>query len=129
EQSDEDGGQEVIEALAQLGQIKRGDDDLRREKQANDDEAQPAVECRAGAARLAQEVQDRVDDDRQDGDLHQVARAYRFVELRQAIEQFSFPPLRIADPSFPRSAWERIVAMLCVAGSAFPRSAWERGLA
>src|SRR5262249_21153759 len=69
------------------------DDDLGDEEQTDDDQAHGADQARP--ARPPQQPQGRVDRQRQDGDLDQVARAHGLIELDQAILQCSSPPWSI----------------------------------
>ena len=89
---EQDRRQQIVENAAQDGQIEAGDDDLGDEEQADDDQAQAAHD--AGPARLAEQAQNQVDGHGEDGDLDQIARADRFVELGQTFLQ-EIPLLRL----------------------------------
>src|SRR5262249_53154953 len=69
-----------------LGQVKGGYDHLTQQEEADDHQPEAAADRRAGAAGPADEVQHAVDDDGEDGDLHKVARAERFIQLRQSMD-------------------------------------------
>src|SRR5207302_2536944 len=81
-QAEQHGGEQIIEHAAELGQIETGNDDLGKQEEANDHQAQAAHHARA--ARPSQKAQDEVNAHGEDGDFHEVARANHLIELCQS---------------------------------------------
>ncbi len=80
-------GQQVVEDVAEDGQVEADDGDLGDQEQRDHDEAEAAHQ--SGAARLAQQAQGDEDGQGEDADLHQIVHARGFVELGQAFLQRS----------------------------------------
>ncbi len=85
DQAEHGGRQQVVEQPAQHGKVETRQQHLGDQKQANEDEAEPANQ--AGTARASQQPQGEVERHREDANLDRVPRAERFNELGQTFPQ------------------------------------------
>src|SRR5262249_37608689 len=122
--------QQVVEDTTQNGQVKAGDDDLGDEKQADNDQGEATHH--ADATGSAEQPQQKVDRQSEQGDLHQDLGVGGGDQFRQQLAQLSayLPPLPYLSPYIGGEGRVRgpVSAANTVTASRVGATSWTRSI-